>query len=49
MEEKPPAKKTEKNGDARAERLKQALKANLARRKAQTRARSTTQAGKSKE
>lgn len=39
MEEKASAKKTKQTGKSREDRLKQALKANLARRKAQTRAR----------
>ena len=41
-------KKPAKTGKTREDRLKQALKANLARRKAQTRARSGTGAGSGK-
>ena len=39
MEQKPPKTKAPKVPDNRAARLKEALKANLARRKAQARAR----------
>ena len=39
MEQKPPKTKAPKPADDRAARLKAALKANLARRKAQARAR----------
>ena len=41
-----PGKSGRKGGDTRADRLKAALKANLARRKAQTRARQTDADGK---
>ncbi|WP_306112773.1 MULTISPECIES: hypothetical protein [unclassified Roseovarius] len=47
MDKKAPTKKPKQTGETREDRLKQALKANLARRKAQTRARSAAQAGKS--
>jgi len=40
MDKKSPGQKSDKIGGTRDDRLKQALKANLARRKAQTRARS---------
>jgi hypothetical protein len=39
MEQKPPGRPTPAKGDTREERLKAALKANMARRKAQARAR----------
>ncbi|MGB8622365.1 MAG: hypothetical protein WCD16_06060 [Paracoccaceae bacterium] len=39
MEKKPPESKARKQPESREDRLKQALKANLSRRKAQTRAR----------
>ena len=47
MDKKKPAKKPAENGKSREDRLKQALKANLARRKAQMRARNAPDAGKS--
>ena len=47
MEKKTAAKKPKQTGETREDRLKQALKVNLARRKAQTRARKTPDAGKS--
>lgn len=46
MDKKAPDKKPKQTGETREDRLKQALKANLARRKAQTRARGAAQAGK---
>jgi hypothetical protein len=39
MDKKSPGQKPDKTGKTRDDRLKQALKANLARRKAQTKAR----------
>ncbi|MEO3416799.1 hypothetical protein AAFO92_19275 [Roseovarius sp. CAU 1744] len=47
MEKKAPAKKPKQTGETREDRLKQALKANLARRKAQVRARGSASTGKS--
>jgi hypothetical protein len=44
MEQKPPGKTAPATGNTREERLKAALKANMARRKAQARARAVTQA-----
>jgi hypothetical protein len=44
MEQKPPGKTAPAKGNAREERLKAALKANMARRKAQARARAVKQA-----
>lgn len=41
MEQKTPGKKQPKNATSREDRLKAALKANMARRKAQARARAT--------
>ena len=49
MDKKPPTKKPKQTGGAREDRLKQALKANLARRKAQMRARDAADAGKSED
>ena len=46
MDKKTSAKKPKQGAESREERLKQALKANLARRKAQTRARGATETGK---
>ncbi len=43
MSDKTPTPKAAKDADDRAERLKSALKANLARRKAQARAREAVQ------
>ena len=45
MAQKPPTQKTEKPGDSREDRLKAALKANLARRKAQAKARAAGTGG----
>jgi hypothetical protein len=42
MERKPPKTKATKGDEGKAARLKAALKANMARRKAQARARGTT-------
>lgn len=44
MEQKPPGKTAPGKGETREERLKAALKANMARRKAQARARAEKQA-----
>jgi hypothetical protein len=44
MEQKPPGKTAPAKGSTREERLKAALKANMARRKAQARARAAQQA-----
>ena len=49
MDKKAPSKKPKQPGETREDRLKQALKANLARRKAQSRARSTADTGKSED
>ena len=49
MDKKAPAKKPKQTGETREDRLKKALKANLGRRKAQTRARDATQTGTSKD
>ena len=49
MADKDTPKKHGKSGDAREERLKAALKANMARRKAQARARATQDNKKSEE
>ena len=49
MEEKAPVKKPKQTGKTREDRLKQALKANLARRKAQTRARDASDTGTGKD
>ncbi|WP_299845248.1 hypothetical protein [uncultured Roseovarius sp.] len=46
MDKKAPTKKPKQTGETREDRLKQALKANLARRKAQIRARNTVDTGK---
>lgn len=46
MIEKPPSKKPKESAKMREDRLKQALKANLARRKAQMRARTGDEAVK---
>jgi hypothetical protein len=43
MEQKPPGKTAPATGQTREERLKAALKANMARRKAQARARAVKQ------
>ncbi len=45
MDKKLPAKKPKKPVESREDRLKQALKANLARRKAQSRARGAADTG----
>ncbi|MFD1157941.1 hypothetical protein [Roseovarius aestuarii] len=47
MDKKAPAKKPKKAVESREDRLKQALKANLARRKAQSRARDAADTGTS--
>lgn len=46
MTEKNGSNKTKKKPEAREDRLKAALKANMGRRKAQARARKATEAGK---
>lgn len=46
MDKTTSAKKPKQGADSRDERLKQALKANMARRKAQARARDAAKAGK---
>ena len=45
MNKNEPAKKPKQTGTTREDRLKQALKANLARRKAQAKARNTSETG----
>ncbi|MDF1803186.1 hypothetical protein [Thalassovita sp.] len=49
MEQKTPSKKQPKTTPAREDRLKAALKANMARRKAQARARAQGQTGQENE
>ena len=49
MNKKESVKKPKQTGETREDRLKQALKANLARRKAQAKARDATDAGKAED
>ncbi len=49
MDKKTAGQKPDKTGDTREDRLKQALKANLAKRKAQAKARNANAGGQDKE